>query len=248
VSAHEHVELLVLEQAEQGVHLRLAHEPVERHEPYRIDASDLQVGRGRVVRLGRMMEQHDDPLAGRLVRAARSDQAQAIGREGARAVGDLAAADELSPRVAVEQQGREVPYRARARKDPQRDGGSLADLLVLVGEVPLDRRREARPVLRLAGLTDLGQRDQAARDDVVVRLARERREQRGHDAQAHLLPRRLQALRTVVVVPEEPSVARGIDRTGADVRAQLEVGFLVEVPPQVPRGVVGDSLVSARGR
>src|SRR6185503_6754861 len=102
------------------------------------------------------------------------------------------AGDERAARGAVEEEPREVVDRTGAREDAERDGRGLADLLVAVGEEAGDHGREML-ALALALLADLRERDQAARDDLVVRLALERAEQRWHDRQAHLLERRLQA-------------------------------------------------------
>jgi hypothetical protein len=70
----------------------------------------------------------------------------------------------------VRQEQCELVDRLRVGKDPERDRGRLADLLVLVAEEARDLLLELRVAGLVRRVADLGESDEAAGDDVVVRL------------------------------------------------------------------------------
>src|SRR6185503_14311175 len=125
----------------------------------------------------------------------------------------------------------------RVREDAECNGRGLADLLVLVRQELRDHLLELRVASLGGGVADLRERDHATRDDVVVGLFLQGREERGHDLLADLLLRRLEAVlagRGATVTEEEAVAPRRLP-TLVDLRLQVQVGLLVELPPEAPQ-------------
>ena len=210
---------------------------------------DLDVARGEFL-LGEQVHQVlGDVLAQGVVARAVADQAQAVRREGARAVGDFVGLDELAALGHVAREVHERLDRTLVGEDAEGQGRGLRDFLHAVVQEPVEDLHELRVAALVGPVTDLGEGDHRAREDVVVLLGLEGLDQGRDDASTD--ERLVGTLRVLglglLALAEEERVTSRLDRIAPDARLDVEVRLLVEAPPELPQGEVGAAR-AAEGR
>ncbi|MCY3003415.1 MAG: hypothetical protein NTV21_16600 [Planctomycetota bacterium] len=207
----------------------------QRHEPDGDHARDRNVVlRDQRPLLAHPLAEHGDDALPNGPFVALADQAEPVGRKGARALaGSRFQLDSPLPqrlRPPLEDLAQQLHLERRA-EDAERDRRSFRHFLVGIREERSDARRDH---VLARSIADLRERDQRSTDDLVRALVLEQFDQRRRDLAEHVVRRGAQFAERKRAQSEEGLVASEQHVRRVQARLQLQELVAVETPPRLP--------------